>query len=88
MKRSIEQVEKQLKSYLSMETVHEGNKLKSVVNETISTYDGTYPLFNITYQRIEGGLIPDIKRNLIVNIEKYLGLKHRSDYWLGITIEK
>ena len=87
MKRTIEQVEKQLKSYLSMETVHNGNRVKSVVNETVSTYDGTYPSFEIVYEGVSNRLSPEIQKNLTKEIERYLGLKHGSDYWLGVTIK-
>lgn len=87
MKRTIEQVEKQLKSYLSMETVHNGNRVKSVVNETVSTYDGTYPSFEIVYEGVSNRMSPEIQKNLTKEIERYLGLKHGSDYWLGVTIK-
>lgn len=87
MKRTIEQVEKQLKSYLTMDTVHNGNKVKSVVNETVSTYDGTYPSFEIVYEGVSNRMSPEIQKNLTKEIERYLGLKHGSDYWLGVTIK-
>jgi hypothetical protein len=29
----------------------------------------------------------DLQNNVIKDIENYLGLKHGTDYWLGITME-
>ena len=60
----------------------------SIVNETISTYDGTYPSYEIIYESLENKTASEIQKNITKDIENYLGLKHGSDYWLGITLEK
>ena len=87
MRRTIEQVEKTLKNYLELDNVHYGNKVTSIINETVSTYDGTYPSFEITYQGITNRMSPELQKNITKDIERYLGLKHGSDYWLGVTIK-
>lgn len=87
MKRTIEQVEKTLKNYLELDNVHYGNKLKKINNETVSTYDGTYPSFEVIYEGVTNRMNHEVQNNMIKDIERYLGLKHGTDYWLGITME-
>lgn len=87
MRRTIEQVEMTLKNYLELGNVHYGNKLKRINNETISTYDGTYPSFEVIYEGDNRRMNHDIQNEIIKDIERYVGLKHGTDYWLGITME-
>jgi len=86
MKRTIEQVEKIIKNYLEMENVHYGFKVKKIINETVSTYDGTYPSFEIFYEGFDQYKNSEIRKNIQADIERYTGLKYGSDYWLGINV--
>lgn len=83
----IPQVEKVISRYLEQSSVHSGFKVKKIQNETVSTYDGTYPSFEIIYE----GTQPKFniaQLELTQGIEKYTGLKNNKDYWIGITWEE
>ena len=86
MRRTVEQIERILKKYLELESVHYGFKVKNIVSETISTYDGTYPSIEIFYENFDQFKNSEIKKNLQKDIEGYTGLKYGRDYWLGINL--
>lgn len=80
-------VERVILEYLSHDHVHTGFKVKEIKNETISTYDGQYPSFEIIYE----GKQPKYnltQHELTSEIEKYTGLKKNKDYWIGISWEE
>jgi hypothetical protein len=80
-------VEKVLSHYLTQEHVHTGFKVKKILNETVSTYDGQYPSFEIIYE----GKQPKIniaQLEITQGIEKYTGLKKNKDYWIGVSWEE
>jgi len=73
--------------YLSHGHVHTDFKVKEIKNETVSTYDGLYPSFEIIYE----GKQPEyniIQLEITQGIEKYTGLKKNKDYWIGISWEQ
>ena len=64
-----------------------GYKVKEIKNETISTYDGLYPSFEIIYE----GKQPQVniaQLEITLGIDKYTGLKKNKDYWIGISWEE
>ena len=80
-------VEKIILDYLSYSQVHTGFKVKEIKNETVSTYDGLYPSFEIIYE----GKQPEyniVQLEITKGIEKYTGLKKNKDYWIGISWEQ
>ena len=80
-------VEKIILDYLNGNHVHGEFKVKEIKNETISTYDGLYPSFEVIYE----GKHPKInvaQLELTLGIEKYTGLKKNKDYWIGISWEE
>lgn len=80
-------VEKIILEYLNRSHVHTGFKVKEIKNETVSTYDGLYPSFEIIYE----GKQPKITFSsalLAQEIEKYTTLKNNKDYWIGISWEE
>ena len=80
-------VQKILLGYLNQNHVHGEFKVKEIRNETVSTYDGQYPSFEIIYE----GIQPQIniaQLELTSGIEKYTGLKKNKDYWIGISWEE
>ena len=82
-----QKIEKIVSEYLKHDHVHTGFKIVKIKNETISTYDGQYPSFEIIYE----GKQPKFnirQLELTLGIEKYTGLKNNKDYWIGITWEK
>jgi hypothetical protein len=79
-------VEKIISEYLNRSHVHTGFKVKEIKNETISTYDGLYPSFEIIYE----GKQPQVniaQLEITQGIEKYTGLKKNKDYWIGVSWE-
>jgi len=83
----ISSVEKIITTYLNQHHVHGEFKVKEIKNETISTYDGLYPSFEIIYE----GKQPKLTFSSVVlaqEIEKYTGLKKNKDYWIGISWEE
>ena len=83
----ISSVEKIILGYLNCSHVHTGFKVKEIKNDTISTYDGMYPSFEIIYE----GKQPQITFSsvfLTQEIEKYTTLKNNKDYWIGISWEE
>jgi hypothetical protein len=80
-------VEKIILEYLQRSHVHTGFKVKKIKNETISTYDGLYPSFEIIYE----GKRPQYEiaqLEITQGIEKYTTLKSNKDYWIGISWEE
>jgi hypothetical protein len=80
-------IEKIILDYLSHSRVHTGFKVKEIKNETVSTYDGLYPSFEIIYE----GKQPEyniVQLEITQGIEKYTGLKKNKDYWIGISWEQ
>jgi hypothetical protein len=80
-------IEKIILDYLNNNRVHTGFKVKEIKNETVSTYDGLYPSFEIIYE----GKRPkyDITQlEITQGIEKYTTLKNNKDYWIGISWEE
>jgi hypothetical protein len=73
--------------YLSHSHVHTGFKVKEIKNETVSTYDGLYPSFEIIYEGKQP-LVNIAQLEITQGIEKYTGLKKNKDYWIGISWEK
>jgi hypothetical protein len=84
---NVESASKIISHYLSYNHVHNGLMVKEIKNETISTYDGLYPSFEIIYE----GKQPKfniMQLELTLGIEKYTGLKKNKDYWIGISWEE
>ena len=82
----ISSVEKIISTYLNQQHVHGEFKVKEIKNETISTYDGQYPSFEVIYE----GKQPNFdmtKLSLTEGIQKYTNLRSNVDYWIGITWE-
>ena len=73
--------------YLSHSHVHTDFKVKEIKNETVSTYDGLYPSFEIIYEGKQP-LVNIAQLEITQGIEKYTGLKKNKDYWIGISWEK
>lgn len=86
MTHDIQKVKSIISTYLEQEHVHDGFKLIEIVYETISTYDGTYPSIKLIYESSGNNLwLIGLRRQLISGIEKYTGLKHNTDFWLGVS---
>lgn len=82
-----ERIKDIIENYLEMKHVHGEFKIKEIRNETVSTYDGLYPSFEIIYE----GKQPQIniaQLEITQEIEKYTGLKKNKDYWIGISWEE
>ena len=80
-------IESLIRNYLSMNHIHCGSKVKQIKNETVSTYDGQYPSFEVIYE----GKQPKYtisRLELTKEIEKYTTLKYNKDYWIGISWEE
>lgn len=70
-----------------MEIIHEF-EVKKIEYSIISTYDGTYPSFNIIYGGSKNyDTTIDYLGKLNDRINRYLGFKRGKDYWLSITFE-
>jgi hypothetical protein len=81
-----QKIERIIQGYLTMNHVHTGFKVKEIKNETISTYDGLYPSFEIIYE----GKRPQIniaQLEITQGIEKYTGLQKNKHYWIGVSWE-
>jgi hypothetical protein len=74
-----------VKAYLEMDNVHYGLKVKRIDEQEISTYDGDYNLIEIVY---DGSVNFKIGERLSDDIGRYTGLRHKRDFWIGITSEK
>ena len=86
MRNDINKVKKIILSYLEEDHVHDGFKLIEIVDETISTYDGIYPSIELVYESSGNNLwLRGLRGELISGIEKYTGLRHNTDFWLGIS---
>ena len=84
MKKTPEQVKKLVETYLKTEHVHSHHVLN--IDYTMSTtYDGDYPSFTITYQENNKEDDKDIFSTLTEGIEQYTNLKHKRDYWIGVS---
>jgi hypothetical protein len=82
MKRTPKIVSKLLRTYFEICTSK--FPVLDISEKLISTYDGDYPLFIVTYNVGEGNDYY-ILSDLIVDIENYTTLKHKRDYWLSLT---
>ena len=76
-----------VKAYLEMDNVHYGLKVKRIEEQEINTYDGDYNLIEIVYERNPNILIPPTIKTLSNDIGLYTGLRHKRDFWIGITSE-
>ena len=77
-----------VKAYLEMDNVHYGLKVKRIDEQEINTYDGDYNLIEIVYERNTNIPIPPTIKTLSNDIGLYTGLRHKRDFWIGITSEK
>lgn len=86
MEKNIEKIRKCIFSVLEIEHIHDNHKVIKIQDETISTYDGTYPSIEIIYESYDNNLwLKELKGKIIFSIEKYTGLRHNTDYWLGLS---
>lgn len=83
-----QRAKKIVKAYLEMDNVHYGLKVKRIEEQEIITYDGDYNLIEIVYERNTDILIPPTIKTLSDDIGLYTGLRHKRDFWIGITSEK
>ena len=78
-----------VRAYLEMDNVHYGLKVKRIDEQEINTYDGDYNLIEIVYEGNIGKVNNNsITKTLSNDIQLYTGLKHKRDFWIGITSEK
>lgn len=77
-----------VKAYLEMDNVHYGLKVKRIEEQEISTYDGDYTLIEVIYEKNQISLDPNIRDKISNSIRLYTGLKHKRDFWIGVTSEK
>ena len=82
MKRTPKIVSKLLRTYF--EICASKFPVLDISEKLISTYDGDYPLFIVTYNVGEGNDYY-VLSDLIVDIENYTTLKYKRDYWLSLT---
>lgn len=75
-----------VKAYLEMDNVHYGFKVKFINEKEISAYDGDYNLIEITYEKNTDST-KNLTKDISNDISMYTGLKHKRDFWLGITTE-
>ena len=86
MAHDIQKVKTIISTYLEQEHVHDGFKLIEMIDETISTYDGTYPSIELIYESSGNNLwLRGLRGQLISGIENYTGLRHNTDFWLGVS---
>jgi ribosomal protein S13 len=78
-----------VRAYLEMDNVHYGLKVKRLEEQEIITYDGDYNLIEIIYDGSISNLTNKIDvKTLSDDIGRYTGLRHKRDFWIGITSEK
>jgi hypothetical protein len=77
-----------VKLFLKSEHTHYGLKVKKIDERIINTYDGEYPLIEITYEKTNVDVEPNICSKISNNIGLYTGLKYKRDFWIGVTVEK
>jgi hypothetical protein len=78
-----------VRAYLEMDNVHYGLKVKRLEEQEINTYDGDYNLIEIVYDGSIGNYSNKIAvKTLSDDIGRYTGLRHKRDFWIGITSEK
>lgn len=86
MKNKIDKVRQIVFSVLEIEHIHDNHKIIKIEDETISTYDGIYPSIEIIYESSGNNLwLREQRGQLIHRIEKYTGLRHNTDFWLGVS---
>ena len=83
-----QRAKKIVKAYLEMDNVHYGLKVKRIDEQEIITYDGDYNLIEIVYERNTNIPIPPTIKTLSDDIGLYTVLRHKRDFWIGITSEK
>jgi hypothetical protein len=84
---SPEKIKTLVEHYLTMSHVHYGAKVKRIEHSIVETYDGQYPTIEVIYEDKLPEGNPSPVHNIPYDIEKYTGLKHKKDYWLGISVE-
>ena len=84
MKKNPDQVKKIVETFLKVYPSHKFPVLDIKYNLS-ETYDGKYPSFTVVYQENTKGDVDDILGDLTKKIENYTNLKHKQDYWLGIS---
>lgn len=86
---NIEKIEKIVAKFLSEDHVHQGKKLIEIKNDTISTYDGQYPSFELIYSPEGNNLwLRQLRGEIIKSIQDYTGLRHNTHFWLGVSVEQ
>jgi hypothetical protein len=85
--QNIPRTQKIISNFLIQNSLHSEKKFK-IRNETITTYDGLYPSFEIIYENVSNIWVIEQRKYLIELIEKYTGLKHNSNFWLGVSYEE
>lgn len=86
MRNNVDEVKKIVLAVLEIEHIHDNHKILKIVDETISTYDGTYPSIEIIYESSGNNLwLRQLRGEIIQKIEKYTGLRHNTDFWFGVS---
>ena len=83
MKRSTEQIERLVETYLKVDCIHK-IPYKNIKKEIISTYDGEYPSYIIEYDAKDECEVDELYEELIKGMNKYTNLKDGKDYWLSL----
>ena len=83
-KKTPEQVKKIVETFLKVYPSHKFPVLDIKYNLS-ETYDGKYPSFTIIYQHESKREVDDILGELTKSIENYTTMKHKQDYWLGLS---
>ena len=87
MRNDVDEVRKIIHSILELDHIHANHKVLEIIDETRTTYDGTYPSFEIIYESSDNDLwLRSLRGEIIQNIEKYTGLRHNTDFWFGVSV--
>lgn len=88
MYNKIDKVRKIVGAVINTSSVHGQHNFIKFEDETVSTYDGMYPSFELMYKSEGNNLwLSEHKENLITTIMNYTGLRYGTDYWLGVSVE-
>jgi hypothetical protein len=86
MRNDVDEVRKIIHSILEIDHIHANHKVLEIIDETRTTYDGTYPSFEIVYKSSGNNLwIKELQKQIILKIETYTGLRHNTDFWFGVS---
>lgn len=86
MSKDVNKVRKIILNFLEIRHIHKNHELINIIDETVITYDGTYPSIEIIYESSGDNLWVRTQRHEIIkSIEQYTGLKHNIDFWLGVS---